>query len=239
LPPSSGGICAIHQPNLFPRLSTLAKLFAADTWIVLDNVQFNRRDYQHRTRLANLTDPSRHQWLTIAAHLPDGRDTLIHHVRTADPARSKRRLEALTERYYGDSPHWPDIAPALQTVARLFDTTRTVATIAEASTTALLRSLGWTGTIVRSSALNPCDGRSERLADLAHRINAHTYLCGTGGMRYLNHAHFHAHDINVAPFQTPQDGIWELARAVTALWQLATAGRAAVHTELRRQTTAQ
>lgn len=43
-----GGLCAIHQPNLFPRLSTLAKLFVADCWIVLDEVQFTCRDYQHR-----------------------------------------------------------------------------------------------------------------------------------------------------------------------------------------------
>lgn len=26
----TAGLCAIHRPNLFPRLSTLAKLFAAD-----------------------------------------------------------------------------------------------------------------------------------------------------------------------------------------------------------------
>ncbi|WP_262505732.1 WbqC family protein [Streptomyces sp. TRM68367] len=52
-----GGVCAIHQPNLFPRLSTLAKLYAADRWIVLDDVQFARRDYQHRARIAAWTAP--------------------------------------------------------------------------------------------------------------------------------------------------------------------------------------
>jgi hypothetical protein len=44
--------CAIHQPNFFPRLSTIAKLYTADAWIILDDVQFARRDYQHRCRLA-------------------------------------------------------------------------------------------------------------------------------------------------------------------------------------------
>ncbi|WP_326704603.1 hypothetical protein [Streptomyces cyaneofuscatus] len=39
-------MCAIHQLNPFPRLTTLAKLFAADYWIVLDDVQFTRSDYQ-------------------------------------------------------------------------------------------------------------------------------------------------------------------------------------------------
>ncbi|WP_436849202.1 WbqC family protein [Streptomyces atriruber] len=55
-PAAPGGLCAIHQPNLWPRLTTLAKLFAADHWIVLDDVQFARRDYQHRARIAASTD---------------------------------------------------------------------------------------------------------------------------------------------------------------------------------------
>lgn len=67
--PPAGGLCAIHQPNLFPRLTTLAKLFAADYWIVLDDVQFTRRDYQHRARLAALGDPLQQQWLSIPTHL--------------------------------------------------------------------------------------------------------------------------------------------------------------------------
>jgi len=46
-----GLTCAIHQPNFFPRLSTLAKLYAADVWVILDDVQFSRRDYQHRCYL--------------------------------------------------------------------------------------------------------------------------------------------------------------------------------------------
>ncbi|WP_394426267.1 WbqC family protein [Streptomyces sp. SGAir0957] len=57
--------------DVFPRLSTLAKLFAADYWIVLD-VQFTRRDYQHRARLVDLDDPARQRWLTIPTRLPSG-----------------------------------------------------------------------------------------------------------------------------------------------------------------------
>ncbi|MFE7855726.1 WbqC family protein [Streptomyces sp. NPDC057403] len=68
----SCGVCAIHQPNLFPRLPTLAKLFAADRWIVLDDVRFARGDYQHRARLAALDDPGRQQWPSLPTHLPHG-----------------------------------------------------------------------------------------------------------------------------------------------------------------------
>jgi len=62
--------CAIHQPNLLPRLSTLAKLYAADVWVILDDVQFVRRDYQHRACLAALDDPQRRQWMSVETHLP-------------------------------------------------------------------------------------------------------------------------------------------------------------------------
>ncbi|MGW0859994.1 WbqC family protein [Streptomyces sp. NPDC002690] len=68
--PEPGGLCAIHQPNLFPGLTTLAELFAADYWIVLDDVRFTRRDYQHRARLGDLDEPGRRQWLTIPPTFP-------------------------------------------------------------------------------------------------------------------------------------------------------------------------
>ncbi|WP_329331391.1 WbqC family protein [Streptomyces sp. NBC_00663] len=100
-------MCAIHQPNLFPRLSTLAKLYAADRWIVLDDVQFARRDYQHRARLAAPADPDRQQWLTLPAHLPHGRPTLINQARLADPSRSRRVVSLLIRQYYGRSRQWP------------------------------------------------------------------------------------------------------------------------------------
>ncbi|UUS34030.1 MULTISPECIES: WbqC family protein [Streptomyces] len=95
---------AIHQPNLFPRLSTLAKLFAADCWIVLDDVQFARRDFQHRARLGSMSNPARHQWLSIPTHLPDGRSTLVRDAVVVDPDRSRRRVMHMLTQYYAKIP---------------------------------------------------------------------------------------------------------------------------------------
>lgn len=97
-PQPSAGRCPL--PNLFPRL-TLAKLYAADLWIVLDDVQFARRDYQHRARLASLSDPCDRQWLTLATHLPHGRPTLILEARLAEPERCWRRVAQLVQQHTG------------------------------------------------------------------------------------------------------------------------------------------
>ncbi|MFD7862233.1 WbqC family protein [Streptomyces sp. NPDC059783] len=229
--PQPGGLCAIHQPNFLPRLTTLAKLFAADYWIVLDDVQFTRRDYQHRARLADLDDPARQQWLTIPTHLPGGRSTLIRDAVIDDPDLARRRTAGMLRQHYGASPHWPALAKALDPVLDAFSTGRTAA-VAEMSTHVLLDLLGWRGQILTSSRLPARPGRSVRLADLAVATGARTYLCGTGGMTYLNPSPFTAQNIAVAPFRPPTTGIWSTGRRFSALWALAALGPQALTARL-------
>lgn len=216
--------CAIHQPNLFPRLSTLAKLHAAQVRIVLDDVQFCRRDYQHRAWLAPLADPHRGQWLSIPTHLPHGQQTLINEAKIADPTLTRRRILLLTEQYYRRAPHWPAVRDVVQSVLTALEHTNRTSDIAEASTTALLTALDWPGQTYYSSDM-PCGtGRSQRLADLAILVGATTYLCGTGGMRYLEREHFDTRNLQVVPFRTPDDGIWFGARKASSLRALALLG---------------
>ncbi|MEU8628565.1 WbqC family protein [Streptomyces sp. NPDC048669] len=232
--PGKGGLCAIHQPNLFPRLSTLAKLYAADCWVVLDDVQFARRDYQHRARLGSLPDPRQRQWLTLPTHLPHGRPTLIHEARLVDPAKSRRKVALLLEQYYGSSPYWPCVREALQPLLELMQETDQADVIAETSTRLLLDLLDWRGRVVRSSTLPSRSGRSERLADLADATGAATYLCGTGGMRYLRPEVFRQRAIKVASFRTPTGGgPWSGAREISSLWALMTYGPGKVSSYLR------
>ena len=85
-------MCAIHQPNFFPRLSTLAKLFTADIWIILDDVQFARRDYQHRCHLASVGDARlglrRYRG---SAHADGGTARRTIHSRTGEPRYARYR----------------------------------------------------------------------------------------------------------------------------------------------------
>ncbi|MGW2081929.1 WbqC family protein [Streptomyces sp. NPDC001939] len=230
--PEPGGLCAIHQPNLLPRLTTLAKLFAADYWIVLDDVQFARRDYQHRARLADLGRAARQQWLTIPTHLPTGRSTLIRDALVDAPDLARRRTAGMLRQHYGASPHWPALSQALDPMLDAFTTGRTAA-VAETSTRALLALLGWKGKILTSSQLPSRPGRSQRLADLAAATGARAYLCGTGGMAYLDEAPFTALSIAVTPFRPPTTSIWSSGRRLSALWALAALGPDSVAACLR------
>ena len=230
--PLPGGLCAIHQPNVLPRLTTLAKLFAADYWIVLDDVQFARRDYQHRARLASMSHPGR-QWLSIPTHLPHGRSTLIRDAVLVDPERSRRRVMHMLAQHYSSCPDWPALRHELDSALVQFRRSDKTADVAEASTRMLLNLVGWKGRILYSSQMPARSEPSQRLADLAAVTGARGYLCGTGGMRYLQVAPFAARGISVVPFRTPTLGIWDGGREVSAVHHLMNYGIRHVAEELR------
>lgn len=230
-----GPICAVHQPNFLPRLTTLAKLYAADYWIVLDDVQFVRRDYQHRARIASLHDTDVWQWLSLPVHLPFGQRTAIADVELTEPTKTPRRVNQLLQQYYRRSPHWPHAKWVLGEVLDAMESTDRLAPVAEASTRALLTVLGWRGELVHSSGLPARPGRSERLLDLTRAVGSQRYLCGTGGAKYLDPAPFEDAGIDVEYFSAPASGpaLWRASNRITSLWAMMTVGPTRLSIALR------
>ncbi|WP_232794910.1 WbqC family protein [Kitasatospora sp. NRRL B-11411] len=210
-------VYAIHQPNFLPRLSTLAKLYAADVWVVLDDVQHARRDYQHRARLGSLRGDGATRWLSLPTRLPNGRATLIRDTRLADPDRTRRRVEGILHEQYRSSPFWPEFTDRLCPLLDLIDAAARTAEIAEASTLLFLDLLGWRGRVVRSSNLPAATERTQRLVDLCRAVNAGIYLCGAGGSRYVEPGRFTDAGVELRQFAVPDDGVWTGARALSAV----------------------
>jgi hypothetical protein len=233
----AGLLCAIHQPNFLPRLSTLAKLYAADIWVILDDVQFTRRDYQHRCYLTSAADaaiPGR--WLTLPVHLPGGRATLIKDVRLADPALAAKRASSVLRHYCRRAPHGPEVLDLVPGIENAIAGTERLTDVSEHTTITMLRLLNWPGLICRSSDILVRAGRSERLADLTHAVGAATYLCGTGGSRYLDPTPFTDQGLEVKMFSPPAHAIsvnGQDNRRVTALADLAAAGPVRLAASLR------
>jgi len=223
----AGLLCAIHQPNFLPRLSTLVKLYAADIWIILDDVQFTRRDYQHRCYLAPTSGiPLPGRWLTLPVHLLGGRATLIKDARLAEPALTAKRASGILRHYYRRAPYRSEILNLIPGIEEAIAGTGRLADVSEHTTITLLRLLNWPGAIRRSSGIPARVGRSERLADLARAVGAATYLCGTGGSRYLDPAPFAALGLAVTMFTPPEHAADLPPRMPAAYqsWHLAVAG---------------
>jgi hypothetical protein len=198
--------CAIHQPNLLPRLATLAKIYAADCWIVLDDVQFARRDYQHRCRLAPIGgEQEQQQWLTLPVHLKNGRATAIRDVTLVDAELDRTRVAGVLRQFYPRSTRAGRLDKLIAELDSSLQRSKALVDVAEASTLALLHLLEWPGHHLRSSSVAVRAGRSERLADLTAHAGASCYLCGSGGARYLDEQPFAERGLTVKYFRVPAE----------------------------------
>ena len=102
-------IAAIHQPQFMPWLGYFEKMDRADAFVLLDNVQYKKNEWQNRNRIKNSQGS---QWLTVPARFRY--PAKIFEV-TTDPSPSWRRkhLQALLSSY-AKASYWPLFADSLK-----------------------------------------------------------------------------------------------------------------------------
>ena len=67
-------LIAIHQPHYIPWLGYLDRMIKADLFIVLDHVQFERRNYQNRTAIRC---DDQQKWLTVPVVQVSQKETIL------------------------------------------------------------------------------------------------------------------------------------------------------------------
>jgi hypothetical protein len=175
---------AIHQPHYLPWLGYLAKWAAADVFVFLDTVQYQKNGWQNRNRIKTADGP---RWLTVPVHAPLG--TAIGEV-AVDAARpwARQHLRSI-EHAYARAPHWTRYREGL---AALYATPWTrLAPLAVDSATWLARAAGVTTPARLASSLGADDDDpTARLLALCRMLGADTYLAGGHGGRYMDAKRF-------------------------------------------------
>jgi hypothetical protein len=191
-------IVAAHQPHYLPWLGYLDRMRQADLFVVLDHVQFERRNYQNRTRI--LLDGLA-QWLTVPVVQRSQLERVIDKQIDNPPEEDKKfwgRNHFQTLRHaYRDAPYFAEYAPALRQILetrhdKLVDIDHLMLTF--------LRDVFDIKTpIVNSSELNIQGARSDMILNLCQVVGADTYLAGMGGSRdYLDRQVFSEAGIEIA-----------------------------------------
>jgi hypothetical protein len=175
---------AIHQPQYLPWLGYLAKWAAADLFVFLDTVQYEKNGWQNRNRIKT---PDGARWLTVPVRARLGTriaDVSID-VEQPWPARHLRAIEGA----YAAAPYWPSVRDALgQLYAEPWDR---LAPTAVASAQVLAQALGvTTETRLASSFVVDDDDPTGRLVALCKAVGADTYLAGGHGARYMDGKRF-------------------------------------------------
>jgi len=175
-------ILAAHQPQYLPWLGYFDKLDQADVFVLLDNVQFKKNEWQNRNRIKGPQGP---QWITVPVRHKFPQTIAEVEVREAEPWRRKH-LRAL-EANYGKAPFFDREMLLFREIleqpwARLDQLNVELVR-------RLAARLGIETRIVLGSELQAREHPTLRLVDLCRELGAQAYLSGAGG-DYLEQERF-------------------------------------------------
>jgi hypothetical protein len=176
-------IVAIHQPHYMPWLGYLHRMAQADLFIVLDHVQFERRNYQNRSHI-RMNGEAR--WLTVPVVQGSQKDRIVDKLIDNTDPRPWGPIHFSTLRHaYREAPHFPAYAAALRAILearweRLVDLNRAMLDF-------LREAFEIRTTLVRSSELAVEGAKSQLILNLCRAVGADGLLAGFGGSRsYLD-----------------------------------------------------
>ena len=223
-------IVAIHQPHFLPWLGYLHRMAQADLFVLLDHVQFERRNYQNRTMIRMNGEP---RWLTVPVLQRSQKERILDKEVDNRPDGSKAwgaSHFATLRHAYGRAPFFAEYAGAFEALfarpwQRLVD-------LDQASLDLLREAFGIRTALARSSELAVEGARGDLILSICRAVGARTLLAGLGGSRgYLDTQAFaragmeiRYHDF-VHP-EYPQCGAAPFSRGLSAIDLLFNAGPA-------------
>ena len=177
---------AIHQPHFLPWLGYLHRMASVDAFVLLDHVQFERRNYQNRTMIRMNGAP---HWLTVPVLQRSQQERISEkEIDNAGGARGQRIADTLRH-VYSKARRYREYGPALQAIleaphAKLVD-------LNQACLDFLRDAFGVCTPLVRSSELAVSGAKADLVLDICKAMKADVLLAGMGGSRgYLDVARF-------------------------------------------------
>lgn len=185
-------IITIHQPNFLPWLGFFEKISHAQTYVVLDNVQFIRDGFIHRTRIRTKEGWI---WLTIPCHFKFTDGPSIKDIRIDYTQKWVHKHLMAIRSNYAKAPFFNEYFPVLENLYN--QKWEFVADFNIAIIEFVLENLGITIPVVRASTLS-VEGRStDLLLAICRQYDAKTYLAGPSGRKYMEVEKFDAAGIAV------------------------------------------
>jgi len=165
-------ILAAHQLHYLPWLRYFHKIACSDTFVVLDNIQFNKNGWQNRNKIKT---PAGASLLTVPV-LQKFQQSLSQ-VRIDRRQPWARKHWGSLQFHYRRAPHFKDHEDFFRKIydrpwERLNDLNYEILFY-------LLKTLGIHTRVIRSSELNLKGEATERLVGIAKELGARTYLTGS------------------------------------------------------------
>lgn len=184
----------IYQPNVFPPLHYMQRIYQSDMWVMLDDVQLNKKVGQ--TQFNIKMNDAKHR---ISVPVSGGNRVLINEAKISVTDDWLNSTIKTLQHAYHKAPYYHLIESLIIDHIRFHkDLYNDFAFFTEAFTLDLLKSLGWEKEFVSSADLAPELKGSERMAEITKLCEGTHYVCGSAGyMGYIDKGHFRERDVKV------------------------------------------
>lgn len=189
----------ITQSNYVPWLGFFSFLNTCDEFIILDDVQFTRRDWRNR----NLIEfGEKQKWLTIPLNMKGSyRTSKILDMNVLDQNWVHQHINSLSAAYLG-APYWPQ---TLDILNELYDKVKSYSKLSHINYAILYQicnlldikcSISFSTDFFTTADLENFSA-NERLIALAGVSNACIYISGPSAKNYIEETQFQKHGIAV------------------------------------------
>jgi hypothetical protein len=176
-----------HQPSYLPWLGLLHKASLCDDFVFMDDVQFLRRDWNHRNRVKG---PDGEVLLTVPVTLPNGSRTTLKDTRVAETKEGgsqdwqSSHWKSLSL-FLGKAPYWDEHAPFLERfyMERRW---RWLAELCLEQLTYFLAAFGLKPRVLVGSEQGFSGYKSDLVLEHAQRTKADTCVTGRQGVNYID-----------------------------------------------------
>ena len=175
----------ILQPSYLPWLGFFEQMSRSDKFVLLDDVQYTRRDWRNRNRIRVKEGWA---WLTVPVLQKSKFSQSLLETRIDNSvAWRKKHLETL-RLHYCKAPFFADYFPLCQQV---YEKDWTYLLDLCLGTIELIKQgLGIETLILRSSELETSGEKTERLLSICRALQATHYLSGDAGSNYISETDF-------------------------------------------------
>jgi hypothetical protein len=172
---------AVHQPNYLPWLGFFHKIQAVDIFVLLDTVQFERRGYTHRVRIAG--PDGQPLWITQNISKRPMQDYWVKDVVFSDTYWTEKHLKTLRT-VYRRTPHFQE---TMSMIEHAFQSDLASMSAFNGSLIrTLCNALKITTRIVDASGIDipAVSSPSERIALITNQLRGTHYVSGAGAKSY-------------------------------------------------------
>jgi hypothetical protein len=170
----------ITQSNYIPWKGYFDLIRTADELILLDDVQYTRRDWRNRNRIKTTIGP---KWLSIPVRVSGKYTQRIDETEVVDPGWADDHWQVLMTAYQ-QAPHFAWCAAALEPIYRGMVDCR-LSNVNRAFIETVCAMLGITTPIRWSTELTSSGTKTDRLVSLCTAAKASHYLSGPAARAYL------------------------------------------------------